>query len=143
VTRHHGSTHTRIPPGAGTPPDLWSRLDALAATCGGPGTPTPQRLFAALDPPAWEATNHNPLAVIAGLPPHRRAALADDRPVQALLGACEKQLRGYLRARPWFRTQFTGPRSRLRVAYFCAEFALHECLPQYSPAGSGCSRAIT
>jgi starch phosphorylase len=116
----------------GTPPDLWSRLDALARNLWWTWNPDPQRLFAALDPPAWEATNHNPLAVIAGLPPHRRAALADDRPVQALLGACEKQLRGYLRARPWFRKQFTGPRSRLRVAYFCAEFALHESLPQYA-----------
>ena len=112
--------------------DLFERVGALARNLWWTWNPDPQRLFAALDPVLWEATNRNPLQTLAALPPERRAALAGDGDFLGLLRACEQQLAQYLRARTWFQRTATPAQKRMRVAYFCAEFGLHECLPLYA-----------
>jgi starch phosphorylase len=108
------------------------RVDALARDLWWTWNPDPQRLFAALDPVAWEASEHNPVAVLASLSPERRAALSESPALLALLHDCERQLARYLGAKAWFQRTATSRQKRLRVAYFCAEFGLHECLPQYA-----------
>jgi starch phosphorylase len=37
-----------------------------------------------------------------------------------------------MKAETWFDRKYPGLRERTRVAYFCAEFGIHECLPIYS-----------
>jgi len=113
-------------------PDVLARVDALARNLWWTWNPDPQRLFAALDPALWEATNHNPIATLAALPPERRDVVSNEPAVLALLRDCERQLAKYLAAPTWFRRSATAPQRRVRVAYFCAEFGLHECLPQYA-----------
>ncbi len=112
--------------------DIFARVEALARNLWWSWNPAPQRLFAALDPLQWEATNHNPLLTLRSLPPERRATLVNERAFLNLLRDCEQQLAQYLRAQTWFQRTATPARKRMRVAYFCAEFALHECLPQYA-----------
>lgn len=115
----------------GTSADLFQRVADLARNLWWTWKPDPQRLFAALDPVQWEATRHNPLRTLVALSAERRAALREDAAFAALLEMCERQLRTYLKARTWVQgSEFA--RARTRVAYFCAEFALHECLPIYS-----------
>ena len=114
------------------PDRVLHRVDALARNLWWTWNPDPQRLFAALDPVLWEATNHNPIAVLAGLSPERGAALAEDPVLLSLLRRCELQWAGYLGAKTWFQRTATPQQKRIRVAYFCAEFGLHECLPQYA-----------
>ena len=80
----------------------------------------------------WEASNHNPIAVLAGLSAERRADLCADAAFLALLRDCEWQLSHYLAARTWFARTAKSRQKRLKIAYFCAEFGLHECLPQYA-----------
>ncbi len=88
-----------------------------------------QRLFASMDPAIWEASGHNPIKALRLLAPERREALARDGRFLDHLARCEKQLDTYLDARTWFgRTQ----KRDIQIAYFCAEFAIHESLPQYS-----------
>ena len=89
-----------------------------------------QRLFASMDPALWEATGHNPIKTLKLLAPERRAALAADPAFDAHLTRCIRQLNRYLTAPTWFNR--TQKRSKVQVAYFCAEFAVHESLPQYS-----------
>jgi len=91
-----------------------------------------QRLFAALDPALWRATNHNPIKTLESLPPERCEAVAEDAAFLGQLERCEKQLKDYLRAKTWFARSAKGRDRRLRVAYFCAEHALHESMPQYA-----------
>ncbi|RJP40856.1 MAG: alpha-glucan family phosphorylase [Phycisphaerales bacterium] len=91
-----------------------------------------QQFFASLDAALWEATNHNPIQTIRRLSAERRAALTIDKTLDQRLAACERALRAYLRARPWFARTARGAQRQLRVAYFCAEYGLHECLPLYS-----------
>jgi len=113
-------------------PEVVSRLAALARNLWWTWNPDPQRLFAALDPVLWEATNHNPIRTLAELPPERRASLADDAPLNRLLADCERQLKRYLAAPTWFRRAAAPHQRRMRAAYFCAEYGLHECLPLYA-----------
>ena len=112
--------------------DALERVDALARNLWWSWNPDAQRLFAALDPVLWEATNHNPTRTLAELPDERRAALQQDAGFLALLRDCERQLSRYLTARTWFQRTATPAQRRVRVAYFCAEFGLHECLPLYA-----------
>src|SRR5688572_29721981 len=111
---------------------LFTRLDKLARNTWWTWNGEAQRLFAAMDPPLWDATHHNPIKTIKLLPAERRAALMEDATFAARLDRVERELRKYLAAGTWYaRTQQSKLRNAL-VAYFCAEFAIHESLPQYS-----------
>ena len=116
----------------GKPNDVLQRVATLARNLWWTWNSEPQRLFAALDPVEWEASNHNPLLTLGRLTPERRAALADDAAFCQHLVHCEAELKRYLGARTWFERTATPRQKRMRVAYFCAEFGLHECLPQYA-----------
>jgi glycogen phosphorylase len=112
--------------------NAFARLVALAHNLWWTWNVDAQRLFAALDPPQWETTGHNPLRTLAALSPERRAFLQHDAGFLALLRACEQQLANYLHTPTWFQRTATAPQKRLLVAYFCAEFGLHESLPIYA-----------
>ncbi len=112
--------------------DVWNRVRDLACNLHWTWNHDTQRLFAALEPRTWEATNRDPLRTLATMRPERRLHLEQDRDFLALLQQCEKNLRDYLKARPWFARTAKGRNRRLLVAYFCSEYAIHESLPQYS-----------
>src|SRR2546421_2811056 len=103
-------------------PDLFARLDALARNLRWAWHPDSQRLFAAMDPALFRATNHNPLKTIRLLRPERREALMHDPQFESHLMRCENELKQYLGAKTWFdRSMKPGARKPL-IAYFCAEF---------------------
>ena len=112
--------------------ELWSRVGALAYNLWWTWNPDAQALFAAVDPVLWEAVNHNPIELLSGIPVERRRAAADDPTFLAQLDECEAELARYLKARTWSANASVPARRRLQVAYFCAEYGLHECLPQYA-----------
>jgi starch phosphorylase len=67
------------------------------------------------------------------LAPERREALRDDPRFAAHLDRVERAFATYMDARPWFaRTHGRRGGRDMLVAYFCAEYAVHESLPQYS-----------
>src|SRR5438045_3694819 len=82
--------------------NLFPRLDALARNLRWAWHPDSQRLFAALDPALFSATNHNPLKTMRLLRPERREALLHDPHFERHLGRCENELRQYLGAKTWF-----------------------------------------
>ncbi|MBN2447836.1 MAG: alpha-glucan family phosphorylase [Phycisphaerae bacterium] len=112
--------------------NAFDRVADLAHNLWWSWNPTAQQLFAALDPVQWEATNHAPLATLAQLSPQRRAHLLADEQFTKHLAACEADLKKYMRARTWFQRTAKPTQKRMLVAYFCAEFAIHESFPQYS-----------
>ena len=91
-----------------------------------------QRLFASLEPAMWEAVGRNPLVLLSQLSDDRLDQLANDSDFLARLSAREKELAAYLRSKSWFARTATAKQKRMKVAYFCAEYALHESLPIYS-----------
>ncbi len=94
--------------------------------------PDARRLFEGLDPAAWEASNHNPVATMQRLADSRRAALLADTDFAHRVDVVEKHLSGYLKSATWFGRSHRGNDRKLRVAYFCMEYAFHESLPLYA-----------
>lgn len=114
------------------PVNVTQRLRALAMNLRWTWDADTQRLFASLEPALWESTGRNPLSVITQLPAYRLEQLTNDAGFLARLSAREKELAAYLRCRSWFARTANVKQKRMRVAYFSAEFALHESLPIYS-----------
>ncbi len=89
--------------------------------------PDGHALFEDLDPDGWRLARHNPVAQLTRVSPTRLEELADDSAfvdrVESLAETIEADL-----ARP-FRSGLDPERP---VAFLCAEFGLHESMPQYS-----------
>src|SRR5437762_2442566 len=103
-------------------------------------------LFRSIDPTLWRLTRHNPFALLRRVDPARLAACAADpeflRQYDALI---ERAGREASNAGTWFATAYPDVTSGM-VAYFCAEFGLHNSVPIYSGglgilAGDQCKAA--
>lgn len=115
-----------------TPKTLRKRISALALDLRWTWCPTTQAAFAAIDPLLWEATNRAPLEVLRRVTEARLSACAADEGFGKALDAAEKASADYYGGKTWFETKVKKKAPRLRVAYFCSEFAIHESLQQYS-----------
>ena len=80
-------------------------------------------VFRRLDPPTWQASNHNPVVMLGQVPQAAlERAAADPRYLALYRRACEV-LDSYLAA---------STPSRMLVAYFSMEYGLLDCMPIYS-----------
>lgn len=84
-------------------------------------------LFERLDAATWERAHHNPVAQLMRLTPSRLDELAADDELVARVGRLADVIGDDLE-RP-FRDGLDPERP---VAFLCAEFGLHESMPQYS-----------
>ena len=88
-----------------------------------------RELFRRLDPELWEVTQHNPVRLLRETP--NLGAAAEDAGFVEAYHRSLRDLDGYLGRRDTWMARaypdFPGP-----VAYFSAEFGLHESLPVYS-----------
>jgi len=129
--------------------DIWHRLDALARNLWWSWQPDAQRFVRVDDPAMWTATHHNPIKTMRLLSPSgamsRRTdpAFAATSIASSVTIANISQPRAGSSARTKGASKEVGADSKRAplIAYFCAEFAVHESLPQYS-GGSVCWRAI-
>lgn len=86
--------------------------------------PPTQRLFARISPRIWHSSRHNPVALLAGPELGRTSqTLEEDPELPDEVARLHADLIGYLG---------DGVTRAPRVAYFSAEFGLHESLPIYS-----------
>jgi len=109
--------------------DLLTRVAYLAHNLWWSWNSETQRLFVSIDPALWKATGHNPIKMLRLLDDDRRERLLRDERLAEHVTRCEEQLKQYLQTRTWFDRTRRQKRD-VQVAYFCAEFAIHECLPQ-------------
>src|SRR5207302_4641468 len=75
--------------------NLFHRLTILARNLRWAWHPDTQRLFAAMDPLLWRATNHHPLKTVRLLSLARREALTRDPRFGEHLARCERELKDY------------------------------------------------
>ncbi|RJK98456.1 alpha-glucan family phosphorylase [Vallicoccus soli] len=92
--------------------------------------PQTQDLFRSVDPAAWEAVGHDPLALLGTLTPARLEELAADRELVARVGAAAEDLDAYLTGDRWYQGQPAG--APASIAYFSPEYGITAVLPQYS-----------
>ncbi|WP_166395008.1 alpha-glucan family phosphorylase [Rubrobacter marinus] len=110
-------------------PQRLSRLPELARNILWTWRPGTQALFSRLDPELWESTEHNPVRLLRETENLGRAA--EDPATVALYNLAVQDLDRYLDGQgTWAGHVY--PRTDARVAYFSAEFGLHESLPIYS-----------
>ncbi|MFN2505193.1 MAG: alpha-glucan family phosphorylase [Acidimicrobiales bacterium] len=88
-----------------------------------------QNLFRWIDPDAWEATGHDPVAVLNTASRARLESLASEQAFLSFLREVDDDLRRELSTEHWFQRRESPLRS---VAYFSPEFGLAAALPQYS-----------
>lgn len=115
-----------------SPEHIRKRLFELAGDLSWTWIEAAQRPFSMLDSMTWEATNHSPRATVRTAGPERLEASAGDPHFLKVLATAETAVRDAGRAKRWFPKSHRGRDARLRVAYYCSEFAIHESMQQYS-----------
>ena len=95
--------------------------------------PSVIKLFRDIDREAFRASRHNPLMVVKRLSRERLEELAADAALRARIDRGYREFRAYVSptAPTWAETHAAPLRVR-PVAYFSAEFGIHESLPIYS-----------
>ncbi|MFQ6048280.1 MAG: alpha-glucan family phosphorylase [Phycisphaerae bacterium] len=112
-------------------PDELAPLRELAYNLWWSWNPDAFELFRRLDLQLWEAVYHNPVRFLAQIDQRRLEQAARDRAYLTHQQRVMESLQSYLAERGWFDSQYRDL-SGLVIAYFSAEFGLHESLPIYS-----------
>lgn len=127
------------------PGDL-NRLSELAHNLWWSWKPEARQLFETIDPTLWRLSHHNPVKLLQDCKPDRLASLNEDpvfvRQYSAVLKAFDQYMTG---GDTWFIRQYPTA-GRPTIAYFSAEFGLHNSVPIYSGglgilAGDHCKEA--
>src|SRR3954469_7042732 len=126
-------------------PKRLARLEELAANLWYSWDRPTRAIFARLNPALWDAVGHNPKAMLKRIDEQRLIDAASD---PAFLDSLTRVLGAFdaYHAEPPFRSNSGGFKTGELVAFFCAEFGLHESLPLYSGglgilAGDHCKAA--
>ncbi len=94
--------------------------------------PQARQLFSRIHHPTWIESDGNPVRFISSVRQADLDKAAKDPQVVQLYDTVMEQLNDYMANRDsWFRREH-GNRTELQVAYFSAEYGLHESLPIYS-----------
>ena len=89
-------------------------------------------LFRRLDEHLWDEVEHSPVRLLDRVAQPRLDAAAADADYVAAVGHVQADFRRDLDGPGWYASSAAGATPALRVAYFSAEFGLHESLPIYS-----------
>jgi glycogen phosphorylase len=89
-------------------------------------------LFQDLDPTRWRESNHNPLSLVADTPLSHIEKRASDMALHGRIDYAYRRQREYLSADQTWAATHAGVLRPRPVAYFSAEFGLHESFPIYS-----------
>src|SRR6266542_1692782 len=111
---------------------LKSQLGELSRNLWWAWNPHIIKLFRDLDPEGFRAANHNPVSVLAGFTSDRFESVSRDAALRARVDSAHRELREYLGATRTWASINAGPLRVRPVAYFSAEFGIHESLPIYS-----------
>jgi starch phosphorylase len=126
-------------------PKRLARLEELAGNLWYSWDRPTRALFAKLNPALWDAVGHSPKAMLKRIDEQRLIDAAAD---PAFLDSLTRVLAAFdaYHSEPPFKQNSGGFRPEDLVAYFCAEFGVHESLPMYSGglgilAGDHCKAA--
>ena len=89
-------------------------------------------LFRDLDPTRWRKLHHNPLSVLSELPLAEVEQRAEEMVLHGRVNYAFRRQREYLNADRTWGARHAGVLRPRPVAYFSAEFGLHESIPVYS-----------
>ncbi|MFW6107369.1 MAG: alpha-glucan family phosphorylase [bacterium] len=108
------------------------RLRELARNLYWTWHPAIVEIFRDLDVALWRRVNHNPVAFLARLAESQPEKLSAEPALEARITQAFHRLRQYLDARGSWGVRYASILRAAPVAYFSAEFGLHESIPIYS-----------
>jgi starch phosphorylase len=111
---------------------LYERLQTLARNLWWTWHPEVAALFCELDPIRWRQLAHNPIALLADFPAERLEQRVDELALRSQINGAYRRLNEYLHSQSTWGATHGGVLRVRPVAYFSAEFGLHESLPIYS-----------
>jgi starch phosphorylase len=111
---------------------LQERLWALARNLWWSWDHNSSSLFLDLDPARWNELNHNPVALLGEMPLAKLETRATELMLHSRVNYAYRRMLEYLEADRTWGTRHAGVLRPHPVAYFSAEFGLHESLPVYS-----------
>ncbi len=88
-------------------------------------------LFRRIDVDQWRDSGHNPISFLGSLPQKALDAAANSESFVAHMQRVEAELDRHM-TRPTWYDQNMGDLENVAIAYFSAEFGIHECVPVYS-----------
>ncbi|GAB3389366.1 glycosyltransferase family 1 protein [Humibacter soli] len=110
-------------------PDSLQALDELSSNLRWSWHEPTRDLFRHVSENLWDATNHDPLALLGSVSPERLAELAGDEGFVGWANGLRDDLRRYISEPRWYQTLEDAPAA---IAYFSPEFGITAALPQYS-----------
>jgi starch phosphorylase len=119
-------------PGEMSPQMIYDKCWALARNLWWTWHPEVINLFRDLDPIRWRQLDHNPVALLRDFTPETLAARAAEMVLFSRINYAHRRLKEYMsNTQLWARTH-AGVLGSKPVAYFSAEFGIHESMPIYS-----------
>jgi glycogen phosphorylase len=116
-----------------TPQALHDKLTSLARNLWWSWHPEVVNLFRELDPVRWRQLDHNPIALLAEMTPDQVAERASEMVLYTRINQAYRRLKDYLECRQMtWGAREAGVLGAMPVAYFSAEFGIHESAPIYS-----------
>jgi starch phosphorylase len=92
-----------------------------------------RELFRLINPVSWEKSRHNPVAVIGSLTKASFDKLMKDPVFMSRLEDVHKQFQDYMNLPKWFQQAYEDKKDEsFHVAYFSAEYGIHESVKLYS-----------
>jgi starch phosphorylase len=98
-------------------------------------------LFSRIDVDLFKQVDHSPIRLLSGVPQSRIEELSRDEGFLAHLDRVTQHFESYMAGRSWYQDTLVDADSKtngkastepFRVAYFSAEFGIHESIPEYS-----------
>src|SRR3954466_14033055 len=116
-----------------TPQALYDKCLTLAKNLWWSWHPEVVNLFRDLDPIKWRRVDHNPNVLLAEMTPEQLAERASEMVLYTRINQAHRRLKEYLNnTRNTWGARETGVLGSRPVAYFSAEFGIHESVPIYS-----------
>ncbi len=108
------------------------RLEALAENLWWSWDPDTTSLFREIDPVLWRTLDNNPVALLQQIPIDALEERATELALHSRINYAYRRLQEYLNARQTWGARHAGVLWARPVAYFSAEFGIHESVPIYS-----------
>jgi len=88
-------------------------------------------LFKRVDSDLWSACGHNPVKLLGNISQEKLDKLAENQGFLGQLQNAAEKLKSYLNRPTWYEKVCSTSTEPI-IAYFSAEFSIHECLPIYA-----------
>lgn len=115
-----------------TAQELYDKCLALASNLWWSWSTDVNELFRDLDPIRWRQLDHNPIALLKEFTPERLDMRASEMVLYSRINHAYRRLREYINDQQTWAGTNAGVLGARPVAYFSAEFGIHESLPIYS-----------